>query len=73
MGDSVYIEHDYFWSVPADELYNIDQPPGDLTLGQLSECLQQIESLVNEPDDVIAYHMVWLGELLKAVGHKVVG
>lgn len=32
----VVLEHDYFWSVPGDELYDVPNEPGTITIGQLS-------------------------------------
>lgn len=32
-GENVGLEHDHFWSIPAEELYNVYSSPQDLTIG----------------------------------------
>ncbi|MEV0363432.1 hypothetical protein ACIBEK_21450 [Nocardia fusca] len=63
---------DYFWSIPADSLYDVDNSPADLTIGQLSESWQNVRDLLAEPDDVIGYHLVWLSDVLRAIGHRAI-
>lgn len=36
VGSTVALEHDYFWSVPGDELYDVPNKPRTKTIGQLS-------------------------------------
>ncbi|GAA0433035.1 hypothetical protein [Streptomyces luteireticuli] len=67
-GDAVTLDEDYFWSVPPDQLYDVRQEPTELTIGQLSECLDHLDGLAAEPEDAVGHHLVWLAEVLKAVG-----
>jgi len=70
-GDSVSLEQDYFWSISPDSLYNVYEEPGELGVGQLSESWQHLESLLkDESDAAIPYHLVWLADIIRAIGHE---
>ncbi|MFQ6198070.1 hypothetical protein [Streptomyces sp. NPDC000405] len=66
-GSAVALEHDYFWSVPGDELYDVLNEPRTTTIGQLSESWQHLENLLADPDQAVGYHLVWLADLLRAI------
>ncbi|MFI5639509.1 hypothetical protein ACIA8H_19115 [Streptomyces goshikiensis] len=67
-GSAVALEHDYFWSVPGDELYDVPNEPGTITIGQLSESWQHLEDLLANPNRVVGHHLVWLADVLRAIG-----
>ncbi|MEU8464539.1 hypothetical protein [Streptomyces sp. NPDC029003] len=67
-GSTVALERDYFWSVPGDELYDVPNEPRTITIGQLSESWQHLEDLLADPDRVVGYHLVWLADVLRAIG-----
>ncbi|WP_157555319.1 hypothetical protein [Nocardia crassostreae] len=69
-GDTVHLDQDYFWSVPPDELYDVDRAPVNLTIGQLSWSWQHVRDLLADPDRAVGHHLIWLSEVLRAVGHK---
>jgi hypothetical protein len=71
-GIEVLLDHDYYWSVPATQLHDIYQAPTDLTIGQISECMEWLGAVVKDPESALAYHLVWLGDVLRAVGQAVV-
>ena len=68
-GESVPLERDYFWSIAADALYNPYADPGELGLGQLSESWQHLEDVLKDNDLAIGHHLVWLADVLRALGH----
>ncbi|WP_432844770.1 hypothetical protein ACQPXB_26215 [Amycolatopsis sp. CA-161197] len=72
-GDTVEVDADYFWAIPPDALYDVSREPPGLTIGQLSECEQHVRQLVEGEQPPVAYHLVWLSDLLRAVGNTVVG
>ncbi|MET7995441.1 hypothetical protein ABZU76_31575 [Amycolatopsis sp. NPDC005232] len=72
-GDLVAVDADYFWSIPPEALYNVTEEPQALTIGQLTECEEHVRQLVESERPPLAYHLVWLSELLRAVGHTVMG
>ncbi|MGW5919180.1 hypothetical protein ACWFPY_09300 [Nocardia fluminea] len=67
-GDTIRLDQDYFWSIPQDALYDVDHTPADLTLGQLSWSWEHLTDLLADPDRAIGYHLVWLSEVLRAIG-----
>ncbi|MFG2820253.1 hypothetical protein ACGFX4_12580 [Kitasatospora sp. NPDC048365] len=67
-GDAVALDKDYFWSVPSDELYDVAREPGDLTIGQLSESWQHLKDLLADQDRAVGHHLVWLADVLRAIG-----
>lgn len=72
-GSTIEVDADYFWSIPPDELYDVYDQPAALTIGQLSESLENVRSVAADPDNAISYAFVWLGDILRATGHKLVG
>ncbi len=67
-GDEIALDRDYFWSIPADELYDVAEEPGNLTIGQLSESWQHLRDLLADQDRAVGYHLVWLADVLRAIG-----
>jgi hypothetical protein len=71
-GKSVVLEKDFFWSIPAEAMYDLDREPTELTVGQLSESWQHIADLDRDPSQGLAFHLVWLAQVLQAIGQDVV-
>ncbi|QES46980.1 hypothetical protein DEJ50_03040 [Streptomyces venezuelae] len=67
-GDAVALEHDYFWSIPGDELYDVPNEPRTITIGQLSESWQHLEDLLADPNRAVGHHLLWLADVLRAIG-----
>ncbi|MEU3756318.1 hypothetical protein AB0H17_26725 [Streptomyces olivoreticuli] len=72
-GHTVALEEDYFWSVPGDELYDVLNEPKSLTIGQLSESWQHLEDLLADQDRALGYHLVWLADIIRAIGQDSTG
>lgn len=68
-GHRVHLDVDYYWSVPASQAHNMDVAPTELTIGQVSECMEQLTALTDQPDDALTYHLVWFADVLRAIGH----
>jgi hypothetical protein len=71
-GPEVRLDRDYFWAISPDQIYDVYNDPHDFTVGQLSECLHNLESIVADPSKTTVFALVWLGEISKAVGQSVV-
>lgn len=71
-GAEVLLDHDYYWSVPATQVADMYHAPTGLTVGQLSECIESLHGITEDPESALAYHLVWLGDVLRAVGQSVV-
>jgi hypothetical protein len=65
-GDEIEIANDYYWDISNDELYNPYEEPKNITLGQLSDDIKEIQRLAN-PDDAIIYDLKRLAVILKAI------
>ncbi|MFB8242685.1 hypothetical protein ACFC58_39750 [Kitasatospora purpeofusca] len=70
---AVALNSDYFWSIPSDDLYDVGKEPGSLTIGQLSESWQHLEDLLADEDRALGYHLVWLADVLRAIGQNLPG
>lgn len=71
-GGAVALDKDYFWAIPSDEQYDVTKVPGDLTIGQLSESWQHLQDLLADEDRALGYHLVWLADVLRAIGQDLV-
>jgi hypothetical protein len=67
-GALLRIDRDYFWSIPAEQRMNVYEQPKDLTVGQLSELIEGMEKLVEDPERVTVVDAVKLAELLRNAG-----
>jgi len=71
-GDVVSVDHDYYWAIAPEQLYDVFREPAELTIGQLTECLDHLNSIIADPGTATSYGLVWLADLLRAVGQTVV-
>ena len=65
-GDTIDLSHDFYWDIPSDELFNPYQEPQNMTLGQLSDDLSEIQRL-NTSDSAIPYDLKRLASILTAL------
>lgn len=70
---TVKIDGDYFWSVPPGVQADMHTGPPELTVGQYSECVDNLEAVVRDPESAVGYGLVWLADVLRAVGAHEVG
>lgn len=71
-GCEVALEKDYYWAIVPEQVHDVYSKPRDFTIGQLTECLANIESMVDDPDSSVSYALVWLADVLRAVGQSLV-
>jgi hypothetical protein len=71
-GAELLLDHDYYWSVPAPEVSDVYHEPTALTVGQITECMEWLGAVVEDPERALAYQLVWLGDALRAVGQAIV-
>ncbi len=71
-GPEARLDRDYFWAISPEQSYNVYNDPHDFTVGQLSECLSNLEAIVTDRSRATSFALVWLGELVKAIGQSVV-
>jgi hypothetical protein len=66
--ESVDIPVDYYWNIPKGQIYNPYQQPTELDLGQLTDDWRELQKLTDPESQPIAYHLVWLSTILRAIG-----
>ena len=67
-GETVTLHEDYFYSLPAPELYDVGNDAPEPTIGQLTESWDNLTSH-SDSDWTVNWEFVWLGDILRAVGH----
>ena len=65
-GNEIEITNDYYWDISDEELYNPYEEPKNITLGQLSDDIEEIQRLINS-DDAIMYDLKRLAGIFKAI------
>jgi hypothetical protein len=70
VGPSISIDMDYFWVVDQAERYNPYEEPTNFSLGQLSECLTNLQAI--DETNAVSFGLVWLSSLLVAAGEGIV-
>lgn len=71
-GPDVLLDSDYYWSIRPEQMYNAYVEPTEFTIGQISECAENIQNIVAEPTLATSFGLVWLAEILRAAGQSVV-
>jgi hypothetical protein len=72
VGDEANLTEDYFWSIPVDQIYNVEEEPTELTVGQLSESWGNVQALLENPENVTSYTLVWIADLIRSMGLSIV-
>ena len=67
-GPSVVLKNDYYWDIDSEELYNPNEEPRDLGLGQLSFDWEHIQKA--NPDELIPHDFEKIAGILKAFSHE---
>jgi hypothetical protein len=70
---SVDISHDYYWDIDPPARYDFTKEPGEPTVGQLYDDWADLEKILQNDREPIAYALVWLSAVLRAVGEEVIG
>ncbi|MFF2546203.1 hypothetical protein ACFVUY_27025 [Kitasatospora sp. NPDC058063] len=68
----IAIQQDAFWSVPVASMADVYSGPPELTIGMVSESWSHVEEMIDDEDKVVGYGLVWLADVLRAIGSKVV-
>jgi hypothetical protein len=69
--EQIEIGADLYWNVPADQRYAPYQEPHTLDIGSLAEDWRELQCVRAGESDPLAYHLVWLSSILRAVGETV--
>ncbi len=71
--DSVEISEDWYWNIPEEEKYVMENEPKDLNIGRLSDDWEFLQGVSeNDDDPPISYALIWLGKILQVIGEKII-
>ena len=65
-GNEIEISNEYYWDISESELYSPYDEPKNITLGQLSYDLEEVQRLVKS-DDAIIYDLKRVSQILKVL------
>ena len=71
-GTEVVIQQDMFWIIQPEQRFDLYVEPTEFTIGQLSESLDNVRRILEEPDLAISFGLVWLADLLRVAGETVI-
>ncbi|ATL49371.1 hypothetical protein COR50_20530 [Chitinophaga caeni] len=66
-GNEVELRNDYYWDISSDQIYNPYDDPNEISLGQLSDDLNEVYRLLSSSDEAIPYDLKRIAEILKAL------
>jgi hypothetical protein len=69
-GNRVVLAKDFYWNVPESDRYDVYQEPTSFTIGQLSDSWAKLRAL--DETNTVTFALVWLGDILRAIGEDVV-
>jgi hypothetical protein len=70
VNDEAQLKVDYFWSVSPENIFDVSSSP-ELTIGQLSESWGNLaRERQGDGSMSVAYGLVWLSEVLLALGQS---
>lgn len=69
-GTTFTLQKDYFWDIPASQLYDPYNSPAEMTMGQLSESMDNVKQVSSGAGEPVSYALVWLADVLRALGHE---
>ena len=64
-------EADYYWDVPYDNLYTVDEAQPQLDIGRLSDDLEFLLTILKDEEQAVSLMFMHLAPLLLYVGLKV--
>lgn len=67
------IANDYFWSIPEPARYDVYNEPTEFTIGQVSESWNNLQGMLDDESKALGYGLVWLADVLRAIGDEAVG
>lgn len=66
-GNEIELENDFYWDISSDELYKPYDEPKNISLGQLSDDLNEVQRLSLSSDEAIPYDLKRIAEIIKAL------
>lgn len=70
--ETVELPHDFYWEIPEEQRYDRHAVPDDPVNARLSDDWHELCKLLSEQSPPIAYKLIWVAAILRAVGERVV-
>ena len=70
--NTIKIDNDFYWFISKEDLYDPYTNPEKLTLGQLSDDLENMRSILNNKVEPVSYDLVKLSSLMRLIGEETV-
>lgn len=68
----VELQHDFYWNIPKEKLYDTYDKPETFDMGQLEDDLNELIKIEGGQAEPIGYAFVWLASIYRAIGEEVV-
>lgn len=68
---SVELSRDFYWSIPDEELHEVDRKPQELTVGSLVDDFHFVTTAHKDPDQAIPVTLMHVAPLLKWLSRAV--
>ena len=72
VGPAIEFDRDMFWSLHAPDKYDLSHAPTVETVGSVTQSVAALESVLENRDETISYGLVWLADILDALGRQIV-
>lgn len=72
VGPAIELDHDMFWSLHAPDKYELSRAPTVETIGSVTHSVTALESVLEDRDETVSYGLVWLADILDALGRQIV-
>lgn len=57
-GSHVSFDKDFYWFIPPKHRFNPYSEPTEFALGQLTDCVEELERIASDPESAISYGLV---------------
>lgn len=71
--NEIELDADFYWDLSPETRSDFSITIPGATVGQVSDDWKEVQSIADGTKEPIAYGLVWLASVLRAVGEKVVG
>lgn len=66
--NEIELDKDFYWSIPKEELYEVNKNPVDLDIGQLYDDMEFLDNILKDKNDPIGFALVWLSSIFRYIG-----
>jgi LPS sulfotransferase NodH len=70
--EEIELQHDFYWHIPAASAYDMANEPSQHDVSRLADDSEFLQRLLEKDPGPIAYDLVGLSALLRAIGEQIV-